>query len=97
MNKSELVARVAAKTGQPAKVVSDVVDAVLEGITEAVSEGEPAAFVGFGTFTAVTRAARTGRNPQTGGAMELSARVVPKFSPGSVFKTRVRTGKHRVR
>lgn len=93
MNKSELVARVATKTGQPVKAVSVVVDAVFEGITEAVASGEPAAFVGFGTFTAVTRAARTGRNPQTGGTMELSARLVPKFAPGTVFKARVRAGK----
>lgn len=92
MNKSELVARVATKTGQPAKVVSNVVEAVFESITETVAAGGSAAFVGFGTFAPAQRPARPGRNPQTGETLQLAARTVPKFSPGSTFKAKVKNG-----
>jgi len=90
MNKSELVHQVVEQTGHPAKVVGAVVDAVFDRISEAVARGEPAAFVGFGTFTAVARPGRTGRNPQTGEALQISGRTVPKFTPGSGFKAKVR-------
>ncbi|KVP96805.1 hypothetical protein WJ97_13070 [Burkholderia ubonensis] len=92
MNKTELVAQVAEKTGQPVKVVNGVVDAVFEAIGDAVSAGDSAAFVGFGTFSRSERPARTGRNPKTGETMQIEATVVPKFSPGSVFKAKVKNG-----
>lgn len=90
MNKSELVVHVATKTGQPAKVVSAVLEAVFEGITETVAAGGTAVFAGFGTFSAAARRARPGRNPQTGATLQLAARKVPKFSPGTTFKAKVR-------
>lgn len=92
MNKSELVAQVATKTGQPTKVVSSVVDAVFEGITETVAAGGTASFVGFGTFSSANRTARPGRNPKTGATLQLEARKVPKFAAGTVFKAKVRNG-----
>ncbi|KWA84266.1 hypothetical protein WL29_23185 [Burkholderia ubonensis] len=92
MNKSELVAQVAEKTGQPQKVVAGVLDAVFEAIGDAVSAGDSASFVGFGTFSRSKRPARTGRNPRTGEQMQIDASVVPKFTPGSVFKAKVKNG-----
>ena len=92
MNKSELVTQVATKTGQPTKVVSTVVEAIFESITQTVAAGGSAAFVGFGTFAPVERPARPGRNPQTGEPLHLPARTVPKFSPGSNFKAKVKNG-----
>lgn len=92
MNKAELVAQVATKTGHPVKVVTAVVDAVVEGITETVAAGGSATIVGFGTFTSAARPARPGRNPKTGEPLQLSARTVPKFIAGSVFKNKVKNG-----
>ena len=92
MNKSELVARVATKTGHPPKVVSTVVEAVFDSITDTVAAGDTAAFVGFGTFAPAKRAERPGRNPRTGETLQLAARMVPKFSPGTAFKAKVKNG-----
>ncbi|KVP17168.1 HU family DNA-binding protein [Burkholderia ubonensis] len=92
MNKTELVAQVAEKTGQPVKVVGAVVDAVFESISDTVAAGDSAAFVGFGTFSASARPARTGRNPKTGEPMTIEATTVPKFAAGSVFKAKVKNG-----
>lgn len=92
MNKSELVAQVAEKTGQPIKVVNGVVDAIFEAITDSVAKGDPVAFVGFGTFSRVERPARVGRNPKTGESMAIAAAAAPKFSPGSTFKAKVKQG-----
>jgi len=66
MNKSELVALVATKTGTSKLKTAEVVEAVIESITDAVANNEPVALLGFGTFTLRERAARTGRNPRTG-------------------------------
>lgn len=93
MTKTELISQISTKTGQPTKVVAAVVEAVFDGITDAVAGGDTAAFVGFGSFTSAARAARTGRNPQTGDPIHLHARAVPKFAPGSVFKAKVRNGR----
>ncbi|MBU9200217.1 HU family DNA-binding protein [Burkholderia multivorans] len=90
MNKTELIAQVAEKTGQSQKVVGGVVDAVFEAITDAVAAGDSAAFVGFGTFSKTERPARTGRNPNTGEPIQIEASSVPKFAAGSVFKTKVK-------
>lgn len=92
MNKSELVSHVSAKTGHAPKIVSTVVDAVFDGIADTVAAGGTAAFVGFGSFSAANRSARPGRNPQTGEPLHLSARRVPKFTPGTTFKAKVRNG-----
>lgn len=92
MNKSELVAQVAEKTGQPQKVVAGVLDAVFETIGDAVSAGDSVSFVGFGTFSRSERPARAGRNPRTGEELQIDATVVPKFTPGSVFKAKVKNG-----
>jgi DNA-binding protein HU-beta len=65
------------------------VDAVFDAIQEAVSHGEKVTITGFGVFERVERAARTGRNPATGEPVHVAASVVPKFRPGSEFKSSV--------
>lgn len=92
MNKAELVALVSEQLGQPKALVTSVVDSTFEAISNAVAEGDTAAFVGFGTFSASARPARVGRNPKTGESIEIEATTVPKFSPGSVFKAKVKNG-----
>jgi len=58
-------------------------------ITDALARGEKVALVGFGTFQVVTRKARTGRNPQTGEALQIPAKKVPKFTPGKDLRGKV--------
>ena len=61
-------------------------EAMMEGVTKGLKESEKVTLVGFGTFTAKKRAAREGRNPQTGETVKIAARVVPGFKAGSKLK-----------
>lgn len=87
MNKEELVKEVSKKAKVSQKATADVVAAVLETIEKTVSKGKKVTLVGFGTFEARKRAARTGRNPQTGKEIKIPAKTVPAFSAGKKFKT----------
>ncbi|MBN2907998.1 HU family DNA-binding protein [Polycladomyces sp. WAk] len=89
MNKSELVDRVAAATGKTKKESAQVVEAVLSTIAEALRNGEKVSLVGFGNFEVRERAARTGRNPQTGETIQIEASRVPAFRPGKQLKEAV--------
>lgn len=89
MNKEELVQEVAKKTRQTNKNVKEILDAALEAITKTVSKGKKVTLVGFGTFESRKRAARTGRNPQTGKELKIPAKKVPAFSAGKKFKDAV--------
>lgn len=89
MTKSELIEKVAEKTGMTKKDSGKSVDAVLEAITKALGKGEKVSLVGFGTFDVRKRAARMGRNPQTGKAIKISARKVPAFKAGKGLKEAV--------
>src|SRR5690606_3308405 len=89
MNKSELIERVAAATGKTKKEAGQVVDAVLETISEALKRGEKVSLVGFGNFEVRERSARTGRNPQTGETIQIEASRVPAFKPGKQLKEAV--------
>ena len=89
MTKNELISKVAGQTGYTKKDTGAVIDAVVAAIIETVASGEKISIVGFGTFEATERAARTGRNPQTGEAIEIAASKSPKFKAGSAFKTAV--------
>ena len=73
MNKAEMADRLAARIGLNKAAARDAVDGVFATIDEALANGEAARIAGFGTFAAKTRAARTGRNPQTGEAISISA------------------------
>jgi nucleoid DNA-binding protein len=88
MNKSDLVAAVATIT-KTKKMAEDSVNCVLDVITGSLKKGEPVTLVGFGTFSVAKRAARKGRNPQTGKEIKIKAKKVPKFSAGKKLKEAV--------
>ncbi len=90
MNKTELVAAVAAKAELSKKDAEAAVKAVTDAITEALADGDKVALVGFGTFDVKTRAARTGKNPRTGEKIEIVEAKVPSFKAGSALKDAVK-------
>ena len=87
MNKEELVKAVATSTKLSQKATSEVIAATIETIQKTVSKGKKVTLVGFGTFESRKRAARNGRNPQTGKEISIPAKTVPVFSAGKKFKT----------
>lgn len=89
MNKSELIDAIAAKTDMSKAAAGRALEAVLDTITDAVAKGDGVSVIGFGTFEARKRAARTGKNPQTGAAIKIAATTVPAFKPGKAFKDKV--------
>ena len=89
MNKSELVARLTERLGGDRTVATAAVNGVLEEIEGSVARGERVSLIGFGTFDRRERAARTGRNPQTGATIQLAASSAPVFRPGAGFRSRV--------
>ena len=89
MNKTELVAKLAAKTGLTKKDTLATVDAFMEEVKDALSNGDEVALIGFGTFKTAKRAARNGRNPSTGKAIKIPAATVPKFVAGKALKEAV--------
>ena len=90
MNKTELVAAVATKADLSKKDAEAAVKAVLDAVTEALADGEKVALVGLGTFEVKERAARTGKNPRTGEAIEIPASKVPSFKAGAALKNAVK-------
>ncbi|OUS07029.1 DNA-binding protein HU [Gammaproteobacteria bacterium 42_54_T18] len=89
MNKSELIDAVAASADIPKAQAGRALDAVLESVTGALSKGEQVVLVGFGTFSVKDRAARTGRNPQTGDPIDIPAATIPAFKAGKALKDAV--------
>jgi DNA-binding protein HU-beta len=89
MNKGELIDAIASKTQASKKEADAVLTATIDTIMEAVANGEKVTLVGFGTFEPRARAARDGRNPQTGKAIKIPATTVPAFSAGKQFKDMV--------
>ena len=83
MNKSELVAAVAAKAEMSKVAAAAAVDAMMDAITETVKKGENVQLIGFGTFSVVERSARQGINPATKAAIKIPARKVVKFKAGA--------------
>lgn len=90
MNKQELIAKVAESTGASKACAKNAVEAAFAAITEAVAAGEKVQLIGFGTFEQKARAARTGKNPKTGAAIEIPASKVPAFKAGKAFKDAVK-------
>ncbi len=86
MNKTELVAAIADKAELSKKDSEKAVKALIEVITEELKKDHKVQLVGFGTFEVSKRAAREGRNPQTGGVMQISACNAPKFKAGKALK-----------
>jgi len=86
MNKNELVASVAEKSGLSKGDATSAVEAVFETITGELKNGGDVRLIGFGNFTVSRREASKGRNPQTGKEVDIPARNVPKFSAGKGLK-----------
>ena len=86
MNKAELIAAVAAAAEISKKDAEIAVTATLDTITAALKEGDKVQLVGFGSFEVKKRAARTGRNPQTGETIEIAAAKLPVFKAGKALK-----------
>ena len=89
MNKSELIAEVAAKAEITKKDADAAVTAVIDAITESLKKGDKVQLVGFGSFETKAREARTGRNPKTKEPIEIPATKVPVFKAGKALKDRV--------
>ena len=89
-NKAELVSEVAAKTDLTKKEVAAAVDAIFSSIQEDLAKGEKVQLIGFGNFEVRQRAARKGRNPQTGQEIQIPASKVPAFKPGKALKDAVK-------
>lgn len=89
MNKAELVDVIADSADLSKAAASRALDAVIGSITDTLKSGDQVSLVGFGTFTVKDRAARTGRNPQTGEPIEIKAAKVPGFKAGKALKDAV--------
>ncbi|MAF15568.1 DNA-binding protein HU-beta [Marinomonas gallaica] len=89
MNKSELIDAIATSADLSKAAASNALDATLTAIEEALAKGDQVTLVGFGTFSVKERAARTGRNPQTGEEIQISAAKVPSFKAGKGLKDAV--------
>ena len=83
MNKSELVAAIASSADITKAEAERALNGIMEAITDALSKGDKVTLIGFGTFSTTKRAARDGRNPQTGKTMKIKAKTVAKFKAGS--------------
>ena len=90
MNKTELVAAVAAKAELSKKDAEAAVNAVFDSVKDALAEGDKVSLIGFGTFSVKTRAARTGLNPRTKETIEIPESKVPAFKAGSALKDAVK-------
>ncbi|MBL4606396.1 MAG: HU family DNA-binding protein [Pseudomonadales bacterium] len=89
MNKSELIDAITAASDLSKAAAGRALDAVTETITKSLTEEDQVVLVGFGTFSVKDRAARTGRNPQTGEPIEIAAAKIPSFKPGKALKDAV--------
>lgn len=90
MNKTEIVAAVAAKAELSKKDAEAAVNAVFDSVKDALAEGDKVSLIGFGTFSVKTRAARTGLNPRTKETIEIPESKVPAFKAGSALKDAVK-------
>ncbi len=89
MNKGELIDAVAASAGLSRADATKAVDALLDSVTRTLADGGSVSLVGFGTFSVKARAARMGRNPRTGEAIQIAASKVPGFKAGKALKDAV--------
>jgi DNA-binding protein HU-beta len=89
MNKQELIDAVASKAGTSKTAADETINAVFETISKTVAAGDTVQLIGFGSFGSGERAARTGRNPQTGETIKIAAAKTIKFTAGKAFKDAV--------
>ncbi|UZE94667.1 nucleoid-associated protein HU-beta [Alkalimarinus alittae] len=89
MNKSELIDAIAASADISKAAAGRALDAMTDSVTTALKGGDQVTLIGFGTFSVKDRAARTGRNPQTGAEIQIAAAKVPSFKAGKALKDAV--------
>jgi DNA-binding protein HU-beta len=89
VNKTEMIDAIAAAADLPKAAAGRALDAVIDSIAQSLKKNEQVTLVGFGTFVVKERAARTGRNPKTGEAIEIKAARLPGFKPGKALKDAV--------
>ncbi len=89
MNKSDLVAKIAQDAEVSKAIAAKALDSMIQGVGQALANGDAVTLVGFGTFSVANRPARTGRNPQTGEAIQIAAKNVVKFKAGKDLKAAV--------
>lgn len=90
MTKADLIEVVSKKASLTNKAAREAVQALLDSVRDSLKRGEKVVVTGFGTFSVRTRAARTGRNPQTGATIQISARKTPGFTAGKALKKAIR-------
>lgn len=90
MNKTELIAAMAESADVSKKDAEKVLNAFMDTVAKQLKKGDKIQLIGFGTFEAVKRAAREGRNPQTGKKLKIKSSVVPKFKAGKGLKDAIR-------
>lgn len=91
MNKSELISIISEKSNLSKVKIKNILEITLSAIIQSLKNGNSVQLVGFGTFKVNTRAARIGRNPQTGQTIYISATKTPVFISGKTFKTAIKT------
>ncbi len=89
MNKAELVAQLSEDAGITKTQANDVLNSFTTTVTKTLKKGDKVTLVGFGTFSVSKRAARTGRNPQTGAAIKIKAKKVAKFKAGKELSAKI--------
>jgi len=86
MTKEQLIEKMAEDAGITKTQAAAAMKSMIDNITKSLKKGNKVTFVGFGTFDVSRRKARSGRNPQTGAAIQIPASIVPKFKAGKAFK-----------
>jgi len=89
MNKNELISDIAGRSGLTKEQAGSALEATLDAITDAMKNKDEVRLLGFGNFSATHRAAKMGRNPQTGAPVEIKAANVPKFKAGKGLKDKL--------
>lgn len=89
MNKAELIDKIAEDAGINKKQATAALDSFTDTVAKSLKKGDKVTLVGFGTFSVSKRAARTGRNPQTGAAIKIKAKKVAKFKAGALLASKV--------
>jgi DNA-binding protein HU-beta len=89
MNKAELIAKIAEDAGITKTQANLTVDAFVDAVTKTLKKGDKVTLVGFGTFSVSKRAARNGRNPQTGAVIKIKAKKVAKFKAGKELYSKI--------
>jgi len=89
MNKAELIAKIADDAGITKTQANATVDAFVDAVTKTLKKGDKVTLVGFGTFSVSKRAARNGRNPQTGAVIKIKAKKVAKFKAGKELSSKI--------